>query len=480
MENSNNKSITHLAKSTFRLYAITDDVLTPKETICNQVEAAINGGTTIIQFRSKQLKGEEKKSVAQKVKSITDSYNIPLIIDDDVFLAKDIDASGVHLGKNDMPIYEARKILGPDKIIGATAKTLNEALSAKHMGANYIGTGAAFATSTKADTWVISHDTIREIATNVGIPVVAIGGIVQTNISSLKGLGIDGVAVVSSVFTDNVLENAKILRGFIDDITSIKKVLSIAGSDSSGGAGIQADLKTMCAHGVYGMTVITSLTSQNTTGVFDILDTPVANVNSQLDAVFSDIYPDAIKIGMLSNPKTINAVCEKLIENKAANIVCDPVMISTSGHKLLSDDAFTALINKLLPISTIITPNIPEASVLSGMNILSMEDMVMAANKIQRMTKAAILIKGGHMINAANDLLYIDGEAFWFNKEQLNNLNTHGTGCTLSSAIACNLALGISLKESVYLAKEYVYNAINYGFDIGKGHGPLYHMYNIF
>lgn len=467
-------------KNIFKLYGITDDFLTPLASIEQKVEDAICAGTTIIQFRSKTLDEDTKVKTAIKVKAITDKYNIPLIIDDDVYLAQKIQASGVHLGKNDMPICDARKILGANAIIGATAKTLKDAINAKHMGANYIGCGAAFNTTTKTDTWVISHDTIREIADHVGIPVVAIGGIDATNLLTLKGLGIAGVAVVSSLFKGDVLSNAKKMRANVDSITAIVPVLTIAGSDCSGGAGIQADLKTMCAHNTYGMSVITSITAQNTMGVNSVYDTPNHMIEKQLDCIFTDIYPSAIKIGMLSNKEIIQLVYNKLTQYKASNIVLDPVMISTSGHKLLQEDAIYALINKLLPIVDIVTPNIPEACELSQISINTKEDMITAAKIIRRQTNAAILIKGGHMADCADDLLYINDNAIWYNKPLLNNHNTHGTGCTLSSAIACNLAKGISLKESVSLAKEYVYNAIDYGFNIGKGHGPLYHMFNKF
>ncbi len=270
------------------------------------------------------------------------------------------------------------------------------------------------------------------------------------------------------------------MRANVDSITAIVPVLTIAGSDCSGGAGIAADLKTMCAHDTYGMSVITAITAQNTMGVDAVFDTPNHMIEKQLDCIFTDIYPGAVKLGMLSNKEIIQIVYNKLTQYKASNIVLDPVMISTSGHKLLHEDAIYTLVNKLLPIVDIVTPNIPEACELSKTNISSKEDMITAAKIISRQTNAAILIKGGHIADCADDLLYTNGEAIWFNKPQLNNPNTHGTGCTLSSAIACNLAKGIPLKKSVYLAKEYVYNAIDYGFNIGKGHGPLYHMFNKF
>lgn len=256
----------------------------------------------------------------------------------------------------------------------------------------------------------------------------------------------------------------------------MNKVLTIAGSDCSGGAGIQADMKTMAAHKVYGMSVITSLTAQNTTGVYGVLDIDPEFVAKQIDCVFQDIVPEAVKIGMVSNSKIIEVIVDKLKEYKAKNIVVDPVMISTSGSKLLSDEAIDMLKNKLIKIATIITPNIPEAEVLSGITIKTQEDMLDAAKKISKMLDGAVLIKGGHLVNDAIDLLYRDGEYRWFTSERINNNNTHGTGCTLSSAIASNLSKGYSLEDSIEKAKEYLTGALRDGLDLGKGSGPLNHM----
>ncbi|MDE6208927.1 MAG: bifunctional hydroxymethylpyrimidine kinase/phosphomethylpyrimidine kinase [Lachnospiraceae bacterium] len=464
-------------KNCLKLYGITDDKFNRPDTIAQMVEEAIIGGSTIIQFRSKALSSKEKETCAKTVLNITRKYKVPLIIDDDVALAKKIDADGVHLGMSDMPVYEARAILGGDKIIGATAKTLDTALAAKAFGADYIGTGAAFPTKTKTDTYEISHDTIMDIAKNVGIPVVAIGGITADNAHKLKGLGINGIAVVSSLFSGNVRENAKLLRKEADEITRIKRVLSIAGSDCSGGAGIQADMKTITAHGMYAMTAITSLTAQNTTGVYGVSDSDTDFLGNQIDCIFKDIRPDAVKIGMLSNKDIIETVAKKLTEYDAQNIVIDPVMISTSGHKLLLDDAIDKLVHTLLPLGTIITPNIPETAAILEKPVESHEDMIAASHKLFEMTKSAVLIKGGHSICDADDLLYYNDTEYWFKKEKLDNSNTHGTGCTLSSAIACGLADGMTIANSVKYAKEYVYGAIAYGFDIGNGSGPLYHMY---
>lgn len=258
---------------------------------------------------------------------------------------------------------------------------------------------------------------------------------------------------------------------------NMRKVLTIAGSDCSGGAGIQADLKTMTAHGVYGMSVITALTAQNTCGVDGIFNVDSEFTGLQMKSVFEDIVPDAVKVGMVSDVGNINVISEKLAEYNAKNIVVDTVMVSTSGHSLIDEDAKKVLIEKLIPMATVITPNLSEARELSGMCINSKEDMEKAAVIISEMTNAAILIKGGHSEDNSDDLLYIDGKNMWFKAKRIDNENTHGTGCTLSSAIACNLANGLSIEESVSNAKKYITGAIDSRLDIGRGRGPLNHMF---
>lgn len=256
--------------------------------------------------------------------------------------------------------------------------------------------------------------------------------------------------------------------------------LTIAGSDSSGGAGIQADLKTMLANHVYGMSAITALTAQNTTGVTDIMEVTPEFLAEQLDSIFTDIKPDAVKTGMVSSSQLIDIIADKLREYKAVNIVVDPVMVATSGAKLICDDAMETLKKKLLTLATVITPNIPEGEVLAGMKITSKEDMVTAAEKISNTYGCSVLLKGGHSLNDANDLLVEQGkEPVWFMGRRIVNTNTHGTGCTLSSAIASNLAKGKSLEEAVKGAKNYISGALAAGLDLGKGSGPMDHGFDI-
>ena len=259
----------------------------------------------------------------------------------------------------------------------------------------------------------------------------------------------------------------------------MRTALSIAGSDSSGGAGIQADIKTMSANGVYAMTAVTALTAQNTTGVTDILDSTPAFLSAQLDAVFTDIFPDAVKIGMVSSAELISVIAQKLRQYGARHIVVDPVMVATSGSRLLREDAVEALKTELLPLAEVATPNIPEAEILADMPIRTPADMEAAARKISEQYGCAVLCKGGHDLNDANDLLWKDGAGYWFNGRRINNPHTHGTGCTLSSAIAANLAKGMALEDAVRRAKEYISGALAAMLDLGHGRGPMNHLFDL-
>ncbi len=258
----------------------------------------------------------------------------------------------------------------------------------------------------------------------------------------------------------------------------MRTALTIAGSDSSGGAGVQADIKTMMANGVYAMSAITALTAQNTTGVKSIMNSTPEFLGDQLDEIFTDIFPDAVKIGMVSEGALIEVIASKLQKYGPKYVVVDPVMVATSGAKLISDDAIDVLKEKLFPLATILTPNIPEAEVLSGEKIDMVEDMIHAAKTISERYHAGVLLKGGHSLNDANDLFYHDGTYNWFEGKRINNPNTHGTGCTLSSAIASNLAKGFDLETSVKRAKDYISGALAAMLDLGHGSGPMDHAFD--
>ena len=258
--------------------------------------------------------------------------------------------------------------------------------------------------------------------------------------------------------------------------------LTIAGSDSSGGAGIQADIKTMLANGVYAMSAVTALTAQNTTGVSGIMEVTPEFLELQLDAVFSDIFPDAVKIGMVSSAPLIHTIARKLRQYHPANVVVDPVMVATSGSPLIAEHAIEVLKKELFPLATVLTPNIPETEVLAGWeagSIRTQEDMEQAAAVISSTYQCAVLCKGGHQVSTANDLLFSDEKSRWFYGRHIDNPNTHGTGCTLSSAIASNLAKGCSLEDSVDRAKEYISGALSAMLDLGTGSGPMHHGFDI-
>lgn len=259
----------------------------------------------------------------------------------------------------------------------------------------------------------------------------------------------------------------------------MKTALSIAGSDSCGGAGIQADIKTMTMHGVYAMSAVTALTAQNTTGVKAIQESPPEFLRQQIDAVFEDIFPDAVKIGMVSSSEQVRVIADRLKYYKAKNVVVDPVMAATSGFSLMKTDAVQTLTDELLPIVDLVTPNIPEAQILSGLAIKNKETVLAAAKIIGDTYGCAVLLKGGHSENDADDLLYANGEYDWFEGRRIDNSNTHGTGCTLSSAIAANLAKGCDLAESVKRAKDYISGALFAMLNLGQGSGPLNHAFDL-
>ena len=259
----------------------------------------------------------------------------------------------------------------------------------------------------------------------------------------------------------------------------MEKILTIAGSDCSGGAGIQADIKTITAHKMYAMSVITALTAQNTTGVFGVFETPSEFVEAQIKACFDDIVPNAVKIGMVSNKEIIKSIAKMLKFYKAKNIVVDPVMVATSGGVLMKNDAVNSLINELFPIASVITPNLSEAEVLSEMKIKNINDMKKSAQKIAKLTNGAVLVKGGHLGKEAVDILYENGEFSEFSAPKIDTKNSHGTGCTLSSAIACGLGANLNLQQAVKNAKEFVFNALSWSEQIGHGNGPIDHYFRI-
>ena len=467
-------------KKELKLYAGTDCAWLRGRTLTHCVEEAIRGGATMVQLREKRKTWEDAMAEARELRALTERYHVPFLVNDDINLALACGADGVHVGQDDMPCAEARRLLGPEKIVGVSVHSVEQALAAARDGADYLGVGAVFATSTKRDAGAMPRETLQQICAATPLPVVAIGGISEENISSLAGCGLAGAAVVSAIFAkDDTQAAARNLLEQMKGWFPMATVLSIAGSDSSGGAGIQADIKTITAHKMFAMTAVTALTAQNTMGVTAVQEASPEFLAQQLDCVFQDIYPDSIKIGMVSSEALIRVIADKLQEYKADNIVVDPVMIATSGSRLLDEGAMDALVSRLIPLAKVITPNMAEAACLSGLPVRCKEEMEAAAEQIAKGYEGSILVKGGHLEGCADDLLYCQGEKLWIAGPRVDNPNTHGTGCTLSSAIACALADGYTVEESVERAKAYLTGALRAGLNLGHGSGPLNHMYNM-
>lgn len=467
------------------LYAVTDRSWLRGGTLYHQVRKLLNGGVTFVQLREKELDEESFLLEARKIRELCGQYKVPFVINDNVEIAVKVDADGVHVGQGDMEAGEVRRRMGADKIVGVSVQTVEQALLAQHQGADYLGVGAVFPTDSKTDAANVSLETLRAICTAVEIPVIAIGGIGPDNVMELTGSGICGIAVISALFARPELKAAarelkslteKMLRR---DGNGKRTALTIAGTDPSGGAGIQADIKTMLANGVYAMSVVTALVAQNTTQVTGIMEVTPRFLEEQLDNVFTDIRPDAVKIGMVSAGLLIDVIAERLEWYQAEHIVVDPVMVATNGAKLISDEAVSTLKERLFPMADILTPNIPEAEILSGMTIRTKEDMIAAARAISSQYSCAVLCKGGHDLNDADDLLYRDGSYRWFCGKRIYTVNTHGTGCTLSSAIASNLSKGFDLDTSVERAKAYISGALGAMLDLGKGRGPMDHGFDL-
>lgn len=472
------------SKDMLLLYAVTDRSWVGRQTLYEQIEDALIGGVTMVQLREKNLGEEEFIWEAIQIRELCHRYHVPLIINDQVNVALKSGADGVHVGIEDAPVAKIRQRVGRDFIIGATAKTVEQAVAAEQAGADYLGVGAVFPSPTKKNAIRITTRQLKEICSSVSIPAVAIGGISQENVQEIAGGGMAGIAVVSAIFGAGDIQIAavnlkKAVKELVKKDGRIATALTIAGSDSSGGAGIQADLKTMIMNGVYGMSAITALTAQNTTGVREIMEVSPGFLARQIDAIFEDIRPDAVKIGMVSSGELIKIIAEKLKAYGARQIVVDPVMVATSGARLIGEEAIAVLKEELLPLATVVTPNIPESEVLSGIAVRGEADMMEAAGRIGETYGCAVLLKGGHSIADANDLLYADGTYRWFKGRRIDNPNTHGTGCTLSSAIASNLAKGFDLETSVLRAKDYISGALAAMLNLGKGSGPMDHGFDL-
>ena len=478
------------------LYLVTDRPLAGGRDMAWIVREAVAGGATMVQLREKECSTGEFVTLARELKEALQPLGIPLIINDRVDVALAVDADGVHIGQRDMPYDTARALLGKDKIIGLSVETMDEVVAANALDVDYIGISPIYATPTKTNTLTpFGLEGIEEVMRLSRHRCVAIGGMNRETIGEVIARGVEGGAVVSAIVAASSPRKASAeLASIINanrskkkchlSITTcqIPKVLTIAGSDSGGGAGIQADIKSITANGCYATSAITAITAQNTLGVNAVEGLSVEIIEGQIDAVLSDIGTDSIKIGMLHSAEVVHCVARMLRKYAISNVVLDPVMISTSGHKLTEDSAIEVLKSELIPLVRVITPNIPEAEILLGETINKQEDLPSAARRLAERYGVSVLLKAGHLVNdELIDIFYNreTDESIELSARRIDTRNTHGTGCTLSSAFAAHLAKGIPLTEAARVAKAYINNAIIHGAHqtIGNGHGPVAHFY---
>ena len=484
------------------LYLVTDRTLAQGRDMSWIVREAVAGGVTMVQLREKECSTAKFVALARELKTVLQPLGIPLIINDRIDVALAVNADGVHIGQSDMPYDTARALLGKEKIIGLSVETIEEVMAANALDVDYIGISPVYATPTKTDTLTpFGLEGIEEVMRLSRHRCVAIGGMNRDTIGEVIARGIEGVAVVSAIVAaDSPRAASAELMAIIRENRSVnsepyennfqfstfnfqlKKVLTIAGSDSGGGAGIQADIKSISANGCFATSVITAITAQNTLGVNAIERLSVDIIEKQIDAVLSDIGADCVKIGMLHSTEVVHCVARMLRKYEVTDIVLDPVMISTSGHKLLEDSAIEALKSELIPMVRVITPNIPEAEVLLGESISKQDELPDAARRLAEKYGVSVLLKAGHLIDdELIDILYNreSGETIALRAHHIDTRNTHGTGCTLSSAFAAQLAKGLSLTEAARAAKHYINQAIVHGarYEIGHGHGPVSHFY---
>ena len=458
------------------LYLITDDNQDKKLLI--KVEAALTGGAKVVQYRAKDIRPDERRKMAESLRTLCHEHEAQLIINDLPELAHDINADGVHLGQNDMSITQARQILGHKKLIGVSTHSVDEALKAEAHGADYIAIGSIFPTDSKEDTSLVGLKTLSKVRKAVRIPVVAIGGITPDGAFEAIAAGADAIAVMSGVMAD--ADPARAAKEYSllfnrNNPAPNGKVLTVAGSDSSGGAGIQADIKTITLLGSYASSVLTALTAQNTLGVAETYMVHTDFVIKQLETVLDDIGTDTIKTGMLSWGGIVSRVA-RTIEERSLLAVVDPVMIAKGGESLLDKEAHDSLISRLLPQSYLLTPNLPEVEVMTGIEPRTVEEMSEAGRNLQELGARNVLIKGGHLNGDATDILLMGDTEYQLTSQRFDTINTHGTGCTLSAAIATFLAQGYPLKRAVERGKRFVSLAIEHSVQIGRGHGPVNHI----
>ena len=455
----------------------------------------------MVQLREKECSTAEFIDLARELKTALSPLGIPLIINDRVDVALAVDADGVHIGQSDMPYDVARRLLGPDKIIGLSVETMEEVIAANALDVDYIGISPVYATPTKTDTLApFGLEGIEEVMRLSRHRCVAIGGMNRDTIGEVIARGVEGVAVVSAIVAAdspreaseelaaiirrNRISNTRIIQNSEFKIQNYPRVLTIAGSDSGGGAGIQADIKSISANGCFAASAITAITAQNTLGVNAVEGLSIDIIEGQIDAVLSDIGADSIKIGMLHSAEVVQCVARMLRKYNIKDVVLDPVMVSTSGHRLIEESAIEVLKAELMPMARVITPNIPEAEILLGEAINKQGDLPAAARRLAEQYGVSVLLKAGHLVNDELIDIFYNHETedvVELSARRVDTRNTHGTGCTLSSAFAAQLAKGLSLTEAARTAKHYINQAIIHGAnqEIGHGHGPVAHFYKL-
>jgi hydroxymethylpyrimidine kinase/phosphomethylpyrimidine kinase/thiamine-phosphate diphosphorylase len=456
-------------------------LITPQgsdEQILHVVREGLRGGVQVVQYRDKERSEDAKVSLARQLAQLCKEAGATFLVNDSTELAVACFADGVHLGQNDGSVHDARKLLGANKLIGVSTRTVDQALKAEMAGADYIGVGSIFPTNTKDDAELVGLETLSKVRRAVKIPLVAIGGIGWMNAGDAIDAGADSLAVISAISSDPApaLAARELALLFNSSKAPEKtRVMTIAGSDSGGGAGIQADLKTITLLGSFGASAITVLTAQNTLGVHGLSPASAGFIAKQAEAVITDIGLDTIKTGMLYSEETVNTVAELMQKHNLLGVV-DPVMIAKGGAALLKQEAIEAVCNQLLPNTYLLTPNIPEAEALTGQRIKTLEEMEEAAKNLQSMGARHVLLKGGHREEDAVDVLLAGASVQRLSAERIDTANTHGTGCSYSAALATLLAQGQPLVKAASSAKLFINEAIRHATPLGGGHGPINHF----
>jgi hydroxymethylpyrimidine kinase/phosphomethylpyrimidine kinase/thiamine-phosphate diphosphorylase len=456
-------------------------LITPQgsdQQILNVVREGLRGGVRVVQYRDKQRSYEAQVNLARRLVQLCKEAGAIFLINDNPQLAVASFADGVHLGQGDGTVHDARRLLGADKLIGVSTRSVDQALKAEMAGADYIAIGSIFPTKTKDDAELVGLDTLRRVRRAVTIPLVAIGGISWVNGADALEAGADSLAVISAIADDPspalaARELALLFNVRKSSLTT--RVMTIAGSDSGGGAGIQADLKTIALLGSYGSSAITVLTAQNTLGVHGLSPASTNFIIKQAETVLNDIGTDTLKTGMLYNAEIVSAVAGLLRRYNLLSVV-DPVMIAKGGTALLKQDAVAAVRRELLPCTYLLTPNIPEAETLTGQTIGTLEEMEEAARSLQAMGPRHVLLKGGHREQGATDILLAGTSVHRLSAERIDTTSTHGTGCSYSAALATLLAQGVPLIKAAESAKLFIDAAIRHAIPLGGGHGPINHF----